>query len=125
PASYHYALAKELAALRRRGILIMGSGNMVHNLRMMDFTHMDDPGYGFDWAIEMNDTFKRLIESKEHGPLLDYQQLGPAAQLAIPTPDHYYPLMYALGLQENADEVEFFNDRAVGGSFTMTSVKLS
>jgi 4,5-DOPA dioxygenase extradiol len=125
PASYHYALAQELAALRRRGVLIMGSGNMVHNLRMMDFEHMEDPGYGYDWAIEMNDTFKRLISSKQHQPLLNYEELGPSARLAIPTPDHYYPLIYALGLQENQDEAEFFNDRAVGGSFTMTSVKLS
>jgi len=125
PASYHYALAQELASLRRKGVLIMGSGNMVHNLRMMDFTHMDDPGFGYDWAIEMNDTFKRLIASREHKPLLDYDTLGPAARLAIPTPDHYYPLIYSLALQENSDEVEFFNDKAVGGSFTMTSVKLS
>ena len=125
PTKYHYDLAKELAVLRRKGVLIIGSGNMVHNLRMMAFDHMDDGGYGYDWAIEMNDTFKRLIAAKDHRALMDYEQLGPSARLAIPTPDHYYPLMYALALQENRDEVEFFNDRAVGGSFTMTSVKLS
>lgn len=125
PASYHYDLARQLASLRKKGVLIMGSGNMVHNLRMMAFDKMDDSGFGYDWAIEMNDTFKRLISSKDHRALMDYQALGPAARLAIPTPDHYYPLIYSLALQENSDNIEFFNDRAVGGSFTMTSVKLS
>ena len=124
PASYHYALAKELAALRRKGVLIMGSGNMVHNLRMIAFERMNDPGFGYDWAIEMNETFKRLIAANDHRSLIDYEGLGPAARLAIPTPDHYYPLLYALALQEKDDAVEFFNDRAVGGSFTMTSVRL-
>lgn len=125
PADYHYRLAGELAQLRRKGVLIMGSGNMVHNLRMMAFDRMDDSGYGYDWALQMNDTFKRLISAGDHRSLIKYEELGPAARLAIPTPDHYYPLIYALAIQESGDHVEFFNDRAVGGSFTMTSVKLS
>lgn len=123
-AGYHYELARELAALRRRGVLIIGSGNMVHNIGMMAFDRMNEPGFGYDWAIEMNDTFKRLISRKDHRSLIAYEGLGPASRLAIPTPDHYYPLIYALGLQEDHDDIEFFNDRAVGGSFTMTSVKL-
>jgi 4,5-DOPA dioxygenase extradiol len=124
PGSFHYNLARDLAPLRRRGVLIIGSGNMVHNLRMISWEHMDDSGYGFDWALEMNDLFKKKIVAGDHAPLIDHMSLGPAARLAIPTPDHYYPLLYTLGLQEKGDAVEFFNDRAVAGSLTMTSVKL-
>jgi 4,5-DOPA dioxygenase extradiol len=123
-ASYHYSLGKELQALRKKGVLIMGSGNMVHNLRMVAWDKMNVPNYGYDWAQEMNETFKKLIRSKDHTPLMDYETMGPAAQLAIPTPDHYYPLIYTLGLQDNKDEVEFFNDKLVAGSLTMTSVKI-
>lgn len=125
PPAYHYALAKELTALRNKGVLIMGSGNMVHNLRRIAWQHMDTPNYGYDWAQEMNEAFKAKILSKEHQPLIDYDRLGAAAKLAIPTPDHYYPLLYTLGLQESGDEVEIFNDQYVGGSLTMTSVRLS
>jgi len=125
PASYHYSLAKELQALRKKGVLIMGSGNMVHNLRMVAWDKMNVPNYGYDWAQEMNETFKKLIRSKDHTPLMNYETMGPAAQLAIPTPDHYYPLIYTLGLQDNKDEVEFFNDKLVAGSLTMTSVKIA
>jgi 4,5-DOPA dioxygenase extradiol len=125
PPRYHYELAKELAALRRKGVLILASGNMVHNLRLVDFARINEPEYGFDWAHEMNATFKKLITDGNHDALIDYEKLGQAARLAIPTPDHYYPLLYALGLQEKNDEPTFFNDRAVGGSLTMTSVRWS
>jgi 4,5-DOPA dioxygenase extradiol len=125
PAEYHYALAKELAALRRKGVLIIGSGNMVHNLRMVSWEKLNDPEYGYDWALEMNDLFKKKIAAGEHRSLIEYDSLGNAARLAIPTPDHYYPLLYVLGLQEKSDEATFFNDRAVGGSLTMTSVKIA
>lgn len=121
-AHYHYALAKELHALREKGVLILGSGNMVHNLRMMSWEMIN--GGGYDWALEMNDTFKRLILSREHQPLLNYQKLGAEAMMAIPTPEHYLPLMYTLGLQGDKDEVSLFNDKAVGGSLTMTSVRI-
>lgn len=124
PGEYHYNLAKELAALRRKGVLILGSGNMVHNLRMVAWDRLNEPGYGFDWAHEMNDIFKKNIVENNHSPLIDYSSLGPAARLAIPTPDHYYPLLYVLGLQEKNDGVGFFNDTAVAGSLTMTSVRL-
>lgn len=124
PAAYHYELAKELAALRRKGVLIIGSGNMVHNLRMIAWEKLDEPGYGFDWAVEMNEIFKKKITEREHKPLIDYPSLGAGAMLAVPTPDHYYPLLYVLGLQEKNDDVHFFNDRAIGGSLTMTSVRV-
>lgn len=121
---YHYELGKELSALRRKGVLIIGSGNMVHNLRMVAWDKMAEPNFGFDWALEMNDVFKKHITAKNHRALIDYQQLGSAAKLAIPTPDHYYPLLYTLGLQEDNDDIAFFNDQAVAGSLTMTSVKI-
>lgn len=129
PAQYHYDLAKELSALRKKGVLILGSGNMVHNLGMIslpgnDFSRINDE-YGFDWAIEMNEIFKKKITDGDHKALIHYEQLSKSAKLAIPTPDHYYPLLYALGLQRKKDEPHFFNDKTVAGSLTMTSVKLS
>lgn len=122
PANYHYELAKELKKLRQKGVLIIGSGNMVHNLRMIDWRNMNTPNFGFDWAVEMNETFKKKIETQDHKSLINYESLGAAAKLAIPTPDHYYPLLYTLGLQEKEDSVRFFNDEMVGGSLNMTSV---
>jgi 4,5-DOPA dioxygenase extradiol len=125
PADYHYSLARQLSSLRKRGVLIIGSGNMVHNLRMVDFNRLNEEHYGFDWALEINELFKQKIELGDHPSLIDYNNLHKAAQLAIPTPDHYYPLLYTLGLQQKNDDVSFFNDRAVAGSLTMTSVMLS
>jgi len=121
---YHYNLAKELYNLRKKGVLIIGSGNMVHNLRMVAWDKMDEPGYGFDWALKMNDTFKHLIENGNHESLINYQILGKEGRLAIPTPEHYLPLLYSLALKGNKDDISFFNDRAVAGSLTMTSVKI-
>lgn len=122
PAQYHYDLAKELMALRKKGVLILGSGNMVHNLRMVAWDKIDQT-YGFDWAIEMNEIFKEKINSGDHKALIDYEKLNKAALLAIPTPDHYYPLLYTLGLKQENDEVNIFNDKPMAGSLTMTSVK--
>jgi len=124
PAHYHYELAAELSTLRDKGVLVIGSGNMVHNLRMVAWDKLDSPGFGFDWAIEMNEIFKQKISDNDHQPLLKYQTLNKAAALAIPTPDHYYPLIYTLGLQQSKDKIEFFNDSLVAGSLTMTSVKI-
>jgi len=121
---YHYELAQELATLRRKGVLIIGSGNMVHNLRMVDFQRINGT-YGYDWAIEMNEKFKKNITERNHKDLINYESMGQAAKLAIPTPDHYYPLLYILGMQEKNEEASFFNDVPVGGSLTMTSVKIA
>jgi 4,5-DOPA dioxygenase extradiol len=119
---YHYELAKNLSSLRKKGVLILSSGNMVHNLRLCNFT----PGQGgYDWAIEMNETFKKHILDGNHAPLQNYRSLGKAAELAIPTPDHYYPLLYVLALQGKNEKVEFFNDKAIAGSLTMTSVLIN
>ena len=120
---YHYDLAKELYSLRKKGVLIIGSGNMVHNLRMVAWDKMQEPEYGYDWALHANDLFKKLIADGDHKALVNYEKLGREIMLAVPTPDHYFPLMYILGLKSNKDKVSFFNDKAVGGSLTMTSVK--
>jgi 4,5-DOPA dioxygenase extradiol len=123
PMDYHYQLAKELASLRKKGVLIIGSGNMVHNLRMLAWDKLNE-NYGYDWAIEMNTFFKEKIQTKNHKALIEYEKIGAAAKLAIPTPDHYIPLLYNLALQDDNDEVLFFNDKMVAGSLTMTSVKI-
>lgn len=123
PASYHYNLAKELMTLRKKGVLIIGSGNMVHNLRMVAWDKFNVPNYGYDWAIEMHELFKKKITDGDHKALQQYESLSKSAKLAVPTPDHYYPLMYALGLQAKKEEPVFFNDKLVAGSLNMTSVK--
>jgi 4,5-DOPA dioxygenase extradiol len=123
PAIFHYELAKELFELRKKGVLIMGSGNMVHNLRMIAWDKMEVPGYGFDWALHMNETFKSLINNRNHETLIQYEKLGTEALLAIPTPEHYLPLIYSLGLSTKDDSISYFNDKAVAGSLTMTSVQ--
>lgn len=123
PASYHYNLAKELSALRKKGVLIIGSGNMIHNLGMIAWDKLEQPGYGYDWAIEMHELFRKKITDGDHNALINYESLGKSARLAIPTPDHYYPLMYILGLQGKNETPTFFNDRLVGGSLNMTSVR--
>lgn len=118
---FHYELARELESLRKKGILIIGSGNMVHNLRILDW---HKPETGYDWAVEINDKFKQLITTHDHDSLIRYDRLGQAAKLSIPTPDHYLPLLYVLGLQNEKDKVSFFNDYLTMGSISMTSVKL-
>jgi 4,5-DOPA dioxygenase extradiol len=123
PAQYHFDLAKNLASLRKKGVLIMGSGNMVHNLGMIAWDKINEP-YGFDWALEMNSIFKQKIEANDFAALINYEKLNAAAKLAIPTPDHYYPLLYTLGLREEKDTISFFNDEPMAGSLTMTSVKI-
>ncbi len=120
----HYELAKELAPLRKMGVLIIGSGNIVHNLRMIAWDHVNDPEYGFDWAINANETFKHLILDNNHQDLINYQTLGIEVQMAVPTPDHYLPLLYTLALKKENESIEFFNDKPVMGSLSMTSVKI-
>ncbi|OYY11979.1 MAG: 4,5-DOPA dioxygenase extradiol [Sphingobacteriia bacterium 24-36-13] len=121
---WHYELAKEIHALRKKGVLIIGSGNMVHNLRMVAWDKLNEPEYGYDWTLTMNEKFKQLISSRDYQSLINYESLGTAAKLAIPTSEHYLPLLYTLGLSDSKDAISFFNDKAVGGSLTMTSVKI-
>ncbi len=118
---YHYDLAKELSALRNKGILIIGSGNMVHNLRILDWKN---PDKGYDWAQEATAKFKKLITDNDHKQLINYRQLGHEVELAVPTPEHYLPLLYILALKSENEEVTFFNDKSVMGSISMTSVQI-
>lgn len=124
PPAYHYALARELAALRNKGVLIIGSGNMVHNLREAAFDKIQLDNFSYDWATEASDFMKARILDGNHQPLIDYRARGNAFQLAIPTPEHYLPLLYTLALADEQDEISLFNDKAVAGSLTMTSVKI-
>ena len=121
---YHYDLAKELASLRDKGVLMIGSGNLVHNLGMVAWDKVNEPEYGFDWALQANDTFKRLILADKHKELINFSALGKEVQMAIPTPEHFLPLIYTLALKNEDEPVTIFNDKAVMGSLTMTSVKI-
>lgn len=121
---YHYELAKELSALRNKGVLIVGSGNMVHNLGMIAWDKLNAPSYGYDWAIEANEKMKSYILSGDHKPLINYRSQGKAWDMAIPSPEHYLPLLYILGLKDEKETVSIHNDKPVAGSLTMTSVKV-
>lgn len=121
---YHYDLAKELVQLRHKGVLIVGSGNLVHNLGLVAWNKINGAPYAYDWAIEANERMKNYILDGDHQKLIDFKSQGKAFDLAIPTPEHYLPLLYTLALKENNESVQIFNDQALGGSLTMTSVKI-
>lgn len=120
---YHYDLAKELSAFREKGVLIIGSGNMVHNLRRVAWDKLEEY-YAYDWALEASDKMKQLILNGDHSSLINFSRQGKSFELAIPTPEHYLPLLYALALKDQNEETELFNDHPVGGSLTMTSLKI-
>ncbi len=122
-AQFHYDLSRQLASLRNKGILIVGSGNMVHNLRKLAWDKISSP-YAHDWAIEASEKMKSFILNDDHQLLIDYKHQGKAFDLAIPTPEHYLPLIYAIALKDEGDSVSLFNDEPLGGSLTMTSVKI-
>jgi 4,5-DOPA dioxygenase extradiol len=119
---YHYELAKELSPLRKEGVLIIGSGNMVHNLGIIDWRNPDG---GYEWAEEANLKLKNLILENEHEQLINYKTLGKAVELAVPTTEHYLPLIYILALKEKTENISFFNDKTVLGSISMTSVLIN
>ena len=121
---YHFELAQKLSALRTKGILIVGSGNIVHNLRLVDFQNFEKDNYGYDWAIEARETVNNYLLDGNFQPLIDYETQSRALQLAIPTPEHYLPLIYTLGLKGKSEELSLFNDKLLGGSLSMTSVKI-
>ncbi|WP_081891346.1 4,5-DOPA dioxygenase extradiol [Gillisia sp. Hel_I_29] len=123
PARYHYELAQELNSLRHNGVLIIGSGNMVHNLRRVSWNKLNEE-FAFDWATEANEKMKSHILSGDHQKLIDFKSQGKAFDLAIPTPEHYLPLLYTLALKEENEKVTLFNDKSVGGSLSMTSLKI-
>lgn len=117
--SHHFELAKELSFLRKKGVLIIGSGNVVHNLRMAKWSGDTKP---YDWAIEFDNVVKTSIEKNNPSTLIDYSKLGSIANLAHPTNDHYIPLIYALALRDKKDDFLFFNDSFDMGSMSMRSV---
>jgi 4,5-DOPA dioxygenase extradiol len=119
PARYHYDLGRELAPLRRSGLLIVGSGNMVHNLGLMEWT--DKP---FAWATAFDARLKDLIVRRDHEALIRYDALGPEAKLAIPTNEHYLPLLYALALQGQNEPIRFFTEDVSLGSISMRGFQI-
>ncbi len=122
---YHYDLAKELIPLRTKGVLIVGSGNIVHNLGMVAWDKLNTADYGFDWAQEAREKMKKFILTDDHKSLIDYKSQGKAFNLSVPTPEHFLPLLYALALKDEGEKVNIFNDKTVAGSLAMTSVKIA
>ena len=119
PASFHYDLGKRLAPLRDEGVLIVASGNVVHNLGMLNWQD-DAPAY--DWAQRFNDAVGGYVRQREHGPLVDYENLGDDARLSIPTPEHYLPLLYILGLQDVREQAVIVIDGIQNASISMMTV---
>ena len=110
-------MGQELRALREQGVLILATGNIVHNLRLVDWHKANK---GFDWAYEFDDYIYENILKKNHDKILNFHELGDIARLAVPTPDHFYPLLYALGASDGDDNVSVFNKSCELGSLTMT-----
>jgi 4,5-DOPA dioxygenase extradiol len=122
PSEWHYEFAKQLAPLRDEGVLIVGSGNLVHNLHAYAWGKQDvEP---FDWAIRFEEEARKLVAIGEHQPLANYELMGKDAMLSAPTPEHFLPLLYVLGVQQEGDEVTFPVEGFDGGSISMLSVKI-
>ena len=122
PASFHYEIGQRLAPLRDEGVLIVGSGNLVHNLHTYAWgTHAVEP---YDWAVRFETEVKQLLLGDQHRPLVHYEKLGKDALLSIPTPDHYLPLLYVLGAGKPAESVTFPVQGVDGGSISMLAVQM-
>jgi 4,5-DOPA dioxygenase extradiol len=122
PASFHFELGKKLAPLREEGILIVGSGNLVHNLHTYAWgRHRPEP---YEWAIKFEVDAKQMMLAGDFKPLVNYEKLGPAAMLSIPTPDHYLPLLYVIATQQHSERVTFPVEGVDGGSISMLSVRV-
>lgn len=115
-------MAQKLRPLREDGVLILGSGDIVHNLGVMSWQHINTLGAGYDWAYEFRDAINQAITTQDKKTLTHFENLGQSAQLSVPTPEHYLPLIYALAVRDDDDKVQIFNDILVGGSVSMTSV---
>lgn len=118
PPAVHYQIGKELKSLRQQGVLLFGTGNIVHNLRRVDASMR---GKGFDWAYRFDDYIKDSIENKKYEDVVDYMSLGETARLAVPMPDHFNPILYILGAADQEDEVSVYNNSCLAGSVSMTS----
>ena len=122
PAQFHYDLGRRLAPLRDEGVLIMGTGNLIHNLHSYGWgRHVPEP---YDWAVRFESFARERMVAGDHRPLIEYEQLGRDAMLAAPTPDHYLPLLYILGAQQSGDRVSFPVEGVDGGSVSMLSVQV-
>jgi 4,5-DOPA dioxygenase extradiol len=122
PPQFHYDLGRRLAPLRDEGVLVIGSGNLVHNLHTYAWgRHEPEP---FDWAVRFENSAREWMRSGDHEPLIGYSTLGRDAQLSAPTPDHYLPLLYVLGAQQEGDRVTFPVEGIDGGSVSMLSVQV-
>ncbi|MCE2963461.1 MAG: 4,5-DOPA dioxygenase extradiol [Chitinophagales bacterium] len=124
PSAHHFELGKLLKTLRNKGILVVGSGNIVHNLGRIDWQNMNKEDYGYDRAIEVRERVNNAILNRNMNALIHYEKQGKAFQNAIPTPDHYLPLLYSLGMLDYADSLELFNDKLLAGSLSMTSLRI-
>ena len=124
PPQYHFDLAQKLNKLREKGILIIGSGNIIHNLRLIDWRNINTVGAGWDWAIEAREKTNNWLLDGNFKNIIDYQNQGISLQYSVPTPDHYLPLIYILGLKTSSEELSLFNDELIGGSLSMTSVRI-
>lgn len=124
PPQYHFDLGKRLSKLREKGILIIGSGNIVHNLRMVDWKNINTVGAGWDWAVEAREKTNNWLLDGNFQNLIEYKNHGTALQYAVPTPDHFLPLIYTLGLKEKTESLQLFNDELIAGSLSMTSVRI-
>jgi len=122
PMQYHYDLAKQLAEFRKKGVLIIGSGNLTHNLNMVDFHDINAKPK--DWALEFDMKVKGFIDDKNFKGVINYQKIGYSAQLAVPEPSHFIPLIYTLALQDNNDEIEYFYDKFHYGTLSMRCLKI-
>jgi 4,5-DOPA dioxygenase extradiol len=121
PPAFHYELGRRLASLRDEGVLVIGSGNLVHNLHAYGWgRHSMEP---YDWAVRFEKVTRDLLQSGEHAPLVAYESLGRDALLCVPTPDHYLPLLYVLGLRGQGEAVSFPVEGFDGGSISMLSVR--
>ncbi|MHB8742928.1 MAG: 4,5-DOPA-extradiol-dioxygenase [Sulfuricaulis sp.] len=121
PPDFHYQLAKKLAPLRTDGVLIIGSGNVVHNLGRIQWTE-DAPPY--DWAVRFNETVRGHLTAREHGPLIEIAALGVDARLSVPTPEHYLPLLYVIAQQQQDESISFAIDGIELGSIGMLTAMI-
>jgi 4,5-DOPA dioxygenase extradiol len=122
PASFHFEIGKKLARLREEGVLIVGSGNLVHNLHTYAWgRHPREP---YDWAVRFESSARQMILAGENKPLINYKMLGKDAALSIPTPDHYLPLLYVLAARQEGEIVRFPVEGVDGGSISMLSVQV-
>ena len=122
PAAFHFELGKKLTLLRDEGVLIVGSGNLVHNLHTYAWgSHPRDP---YDWAVRFEKAAKELMLAGDFKPLVEYEALGKDAALSIPTPDHYLPLLYVLGTVQQSDRIRFPVEGVDGGSISMLAVHI-